>query len=35
MLVFALILIMPKIVNKSHSPHVLETTPAQHRKRRH
>ena len=27
-------LMMPKIVNKSHSPHVLKITLAQHRKRR-
>ena len=27
-------LIMPKIVNKSHSPHVLETTPAKQKQRR-
>ena len=27
-------LMMLKIVSKSHNPHVLETTPAQHRKRR-
>ena len=26
-------LMMSKIVSKSHSPHVLETTPTQHRKR--
>jgi len=25
---------MPKIINKSHSPHVLNTTPAQHKTRR-
>ena len=25
---------MPKIISKSHSSHVLETTPAQHRKRK-
>ena len=29
-----LIMMMPKIVSKSHSPHMLEITPAQHRKRR-
>ena len=27
-------LMMPKIISKSHGPHVLKTTPAQHRKRR-
>ena len=27
-------LMMPKILSKSHSPHVLKTTPAQHKKRR-
>ena len=25
---------MPKIVSKSHSPHVLKITPTQHKKRR-
>ena len=25
---------MPKIVSKSHDPHVLKTTPVQHRKKR-
>ena len=25
---------MPKIVSKSHGPHMLETTPVQHKKKR-